>query len=325
MPSTYYPAQIEQLKRKAKLSARSLHVPHSTALDQVAREEGFANWSLLMRHNHDVVPHRFARTEDEWKLALRSIDGVEPRLPETYGARYETIHAKFLSPYNAVSFAAEYMHSLLLRPRYRIHHRSLVYMQMRWWLPYGVHDTEDDSGTRILLNRYYKPVGYGVNEFVRYADFANLHVRLGFEQLKLFSNHGRATGYMFDDGNPPWSSRANATAYLGRLQRLCRVLTETPDADALSAWTETRQAIFEALAPWARIGTWYTPHPADELRLQAVLAPLKQIAKSAFSDTDLRAALLAHRGQNVEILGGKATDATLDRFVQRIMRLVRGS
>lgn len=40
-------APIFQLKRRAKLMARRNSVPLNEALDQIAREEGFARWSLL--------------------------------------------------------------------------------------------------------------------------------------------------------------------------------------------------------------------------------------------------------------------------------------
>lgn len=40
-------APLFQLKRRAKLMARSNNLPLHEALDQIAREEGFARWSLL--------------------------------------------------------------------------------------------------------------------------------------------------------------------------------------------------------------------------------------------------------------------------------------
>ncbi|WFR96175.1 DNA helicase [Rhizobium tumorigenes] len=40
-------APIFQLKRRAKLMARSSGVPLNQALDQIARDEGFARWSML--------------------------------------------------------------------------------------------------------------------------------------------------------------------------------------------------------------------------------------------------------------------------------------
>ncbi|WP_299812717.1 DNA helicase [uncultured Roseibium sp.] len=40
-------APIFQLKRRARLMAREHKIPLATALDRIAREEGFAHWSLL--------------------------------------------------------------------------------------------------------------------------------------------------------------------------------------------------------------------------------------------------------------------------------------
>jgi replicative DNA helicase len=40
-------APIFQLKRRAKLMARNSSIPLNEALDQIARDEGFAKWSLL--------------------------------------------------------------------------------------------------------------------------------------------------------------------------------------------------------------------------------------------------------------------------------------
>lgn len=40
-------ALLFQLKRRAKLMARNNNDPLHEALDQIAREEGFARWSLL--------------------------------------------------------------------------------------------------------------------------------------------------------------------------------------------------------------------------------------------------------------------------------------
>lgn len=50
MPVTFTSAQIEQFKLRAKYVSRSSNTPHSEALDQIARENGFSNWSLLMKH-----------------------------------------------------------------------------------------------------------------------------------------------------------------------------------------------------------------------------------------------------------------------------------
>lgn len=49
-------APIYQLKRRAKLLARNEKLPLHEALDRVAREEGFAGWSLLSSHSMPVSP-----------------------------------------------------------------------------------------------------------------------------------------------------------------------------------------------------------------------------------------------------------------------------
>ncbi|TYC49756.1 DNA helicase [Rhodobacterales bacterium] len=49
-------APIYQLKRRAKLLARSSKMTLAEALDQVARDEGFARWSLLAARYSSVAP-----------------------------------------------------------------------------------------------------------------------------------------------------------------------------------------------------------------------------------------------------------------------------
>lgn len=50
MSTPLSPAQIEQLRRNAKRLARTLSIPHSEALDRLAVQQGFRNWSLLSKH-----------------------------------------------------------------------------------------------------------------------------------------------------------------------------------------------------------------------------------------------------------------------------------
>lgn len=50
MSVTFTPAQIEQFKRLAKHISRETNTFHCEALDQIARENGFNNWSLLIKH-----------------------------------------------------------------------------------------------------------------------------------------------------------------------------------------------------------------------------------------------------------------------------------
>jgi len=50
MPVTFTFFQIEKFKLHAKSISRSDGISHSAALDQLANENGFSNWSLLMKH-----------------------------------------------------------------------------------------------------------------------------------------------------------------------------------------------------------------------------------------------------------------------------------
>ncbi|WP_457322990.1 hypothetical protein [Roseateles sp. P5_E11] len=43
-------AQLDQLRRDAKRLGRTLSIPHGEALDRIAAERGFKNWSLLAKH-----------------------------------------------------------------------------------------------------------------------------------------------------------------------------------------------------------------------------------------------------------------------------------
>lgn len=51
MNITYSVAQLEQFRRNAKRLARQQGIPHNEALDQIAREHGFKNWSLLSKQS----------------------------------------------------------------------------------------------------------------------------------------------------------------------------------------------------------------------------------------------------------------------------------
>lgn len=46
-------APINELKRKAKLLRRETGVPHNQALDRIAKDEGYASWSILIRKYED--------------------------------------------------------------------------------------------------------------------------------------------------------------------------------------------------------------------------------------------------------------------------------
>lgn len=229
MPNSISTAQIERFKREAKQLRRTSTVTHSQALDRIAEANGYDNWSLLMKHN-DSSPtdhlarnreaiFRFTRTHDEMRQALRVIPA--PRygdLSRTDQAltQTEAICKKFTSARNAVDFAIDYVTCLLAVPRFKIYAATRVYIEMRRWLPYCALPINDE--TRILVNRLYKPVGQVTKDWAEYEEFQHLHLRLDNEQVQTYAHRNSSAGYLFNDGNSPWTSRADAEAYL---QRLC--------------------------------------------------------------------------------------------------------
>ncbi|MBS0598828.1 MAG: hypothetical protein JSR92_16255 [Proteobacteria bacterium] len=50
MSTSFSPSQIERLKYAAKTLARTKGLGHSEALDCIAVENGYTNWSILMKH-----------------------------------------------------------------------------------------------------------------------------------------------------------------------------------------------------------------------------------------------------------------------------------
>lgn len=54
-------AQINRFKRHAKKLADQLTLTHSEALDRIAREHGFTNWSLLSKHGETPTARRVAK------------------------------------------------------------------------------------------------------------------------------------------------------------------------------------------------------------------------------------------------------------------------
>lgn len=55
MPSSLSAAQVEQLRRNAKRLGRTLSISHSEALNRIAEQNGFKNWSLLSKHSAAVA------------------------------------------------------------------------------------------------------------------------------------------------------------------------------------------------------------------------------------------------------------------------------
>ncbi|MBX3664981.1 MAG: hypothetical protein KF834_04790 [Burkholderiales bacterium] len=101
---------------------------------------------------------------------------------------------------------------------------SVEHYWLRRDLPYVFHKTEI-KGTRILLNRNYKPIGSNQptgGQWARYEDFQNSHVSLSDEQIQSLVEDGRTA--LFSDGSVPWKGKKEAGNYVARLRMLLRYL-----------------------------------------------------------------------------------------------------
>lgn len=64
MPEPQTASHVERLKRAAKKLARQEGIPHSSALDRLAHELGYRNWSLLQKHAVPTPPSMHRTTDD---------------------------------------------------------------------------------------------------------------------------------------------------------------------------------------------------------------------------------------------------------------------
>jgi len=126
----------------------------------------------------------------------------------------------------AVTHAIASLNSALSAPRYSVRGPSRAYYEMRRDMPYFIHETSLPD-TYVLVNRNYKPLGSNQptgGDWAKYEDFTNLHVRLTPDQIASVVSPGYSHG-LFGDGNPPWSGRKAAKAYVVRLEGLLRFLS----------------------------------------------------------------------------------------------------
>lgn len=242
MATSFTFAQIERFRREAKQLCRTTpNLIHSAALDQIAIQNGYANWSLLHKHSPGPIatptvasvtpsPFMFGRTPAEMRQALRKFPETRSGSPSrTHEARAQTenIRDRFVSAENAVDFAVAYVSSLLMVPRYYIYTASRANWELRCWLPYCVHPIADDDDLakgQLLVNRRYKPVGQTKDDWADYENHTNLHLHLSTEQITEVTAWKCSRGYLYYDGTCPWHSRRHAENYLQRLQVLQAML-----------------------------------------------------------------------------------------------------
>ncbi len=226
MHNHFSSTHIEYLRRQAKKLCKTDDIPLSKAQDLIAQQNGWSNWSLLVKNrlpdNSPDNGYQLRRTPDEFIQAFRKFQVKQPRLGGVN--RYvevvrqtEDICNRFISAKNAINFAVSYIETILKVPRFKVQVPSLVDVEMHRWLPYCLVKKGTDG--QILLNRKYKPVGLIGDTWVNYEDFPHLRTHLEEEQLWAMS-HPKATtpGFFYYDGNSPWQGRAEAAAYLERLK-----------------------------------------------------------------------------------------------------------
>lgn len=216
-------SQVEALSRQAKKLARDQGVLHSHALDQLARENGYTNWSLLKKSGElaGPQPYEFRRSGEEMAAALRVVrrsGRFGPTASEIVRSRTADLSGKFISAANAVDYAIAYMETLLARPRFRVAPDAVANWEMRSWLPYGAVSTTGDA--HLLVNRNYKPLGSPSTDFAQYEAFPHLHLMLDGTVRPTFAAPGSSQPFLYNDGCLPWRSRENARAYLARLRAL---------------------------------------------------------------------------------------------------------
>ncbi|MFZ6638422.1 hypothetical protein ACO0LL_01710 [Undibacterium sp. TC4M20W] len=220
--------QIKRFKLEAKTRSRASEIGHIKALDCIAHEQGFGNWSLLMKTaapdtDDSVASFKFIRTNDDMRSAMRNRLEIFDRVPGRYAPPnmdVASIWNEFSSVTNVVDFAIDYMAAILKLPRFHVGLRSLVYWEMRLWLPYSIEFVTPTK--QILVNRHYKPVGMDTREHIVYEKFESFHTNLSSDQIKTFSDDDYGQGYLY--GPSPWSSRKHAELYLNHLKTLRLVL-----------------------------------------------------------------------------------------------------
>ena len=223
--------EVEVMRRDAKKRSRANGVILAKALDQIAAEQGYRNWSLLQKNGSpapdELQSWLYRRTPEEVAQSMRAVPEVASRFDRRVRSEIardsvQALDGKFTSAANAVGFAVAYVEGLLAQPRFRLHTKSVAYWEMRFWLPYGANRVEGDA--HILVNRYYKPVGSTSGEHVDYATYPHLSLRLQGDGWRAFAHRTAEQPFLFNDGCPPWHSRQDAEAYVERLKELHRRL-----------------------------------------------------------------------------------------------------
>lgn len=79
------------------------------------------------------------------------------------------------------------------------------------------------------------------------------------------------------------------------------------------------EAVYDAIKGWAGIYTWHTYHPLDTRRFHEAMTKLFEAVGDNIDKSQVREALIKHRSENPEGLGGKPSDEVLENHVERAM------
>lgn len=213
--------QIERLRREAKKISRTQEITHSAALDHIAIELDFQNWSMLKKfHSTSQLIHPiFNRTAHEMRESFRKIsDPITGQIENDIRDEIPDLSSEFVNSMSALRYAEDYLNTALSLSRYNPSRFSIARIEMRIYLPYTLHPLKDETDTFIILGRDYKPLGMPEREErVEYEKFKNLHVHIPRSELENATRHEQySPGYLYSIG--PHTSRQYANAYFKQLR-----------------------------------------------------------------------------------------------------------
>ncbi|MDH1337423.1 hypothetical protein N5D77_25390 [Comamonas thiooxydans] len=217
---------IGRIKRLAKQRKEELGIPRLVTLDQEAHKLGFPNWAAFEKASRGAIQLGpvFRRGADQMRVAfhkLSKFDG-DPDIELSIRKQLPVLMDSYLSGISALTYARDYMRVALSVPRFKVSARSYAYHEMRIYLPYAFEPIAPGSDEFVPVGRHYKPLGQtDRSKWADYSAHSNLNVKLPREMWAgIRSRAGGSSGFLYNDGSTPWSSRLNAQRYLDHLEAI---------------------------------------------------------------------------------------------------------
>lgn len=217
---------IGRLKRLAKKREKEMGIPHLVTLDQEAQKMGFPNWAVFERASRQVVRRGpvFQRSAEDMREAFRKASQFDSAqdFEAAVRLRLPVLTHEYLNGISALEYARDFVKAVLSVPRFKIYARSIVYHEMRIYLPYGLESAGTSGTEYVPVGRHYKPLGQtDRHTWVDYGAHDNLKIKLPQAEWKAIrSRSGGRSGFLYNDGTTPWSSRAYAERYLQYLEEI---------------------------------------------------------------------------------------------------------